>query len=450
MVAHSSGNNISYFWLINCFCSSFADGGVCIHVVLERSMRKVKNKILLLFISFIFSLFLLEILLRIYMPFQIRVLGTHIDLPVNSEFKISFEPTHKLDQVVHIKRNSLGFRGEEPPADFDFKSTFVVVGGSTTESIAISEGKTWIDHLDKYLKNTFNDTWINNAGIDGHSSFGHLALLKGHVAQIRPKYALFLIGANDLNLLEARKNDFLEQINSNNNSFILEIFKKTKIWLLIDFLHRNYYSSQMNLSSREIVDFNQLTFLEEDKNKNIISGQESYPDYEGLSELFKISNQLENQEYINLFESLELYLSAYGSRLNELIDVCIAAGIQPIFITQPSLYGRSIDPTTGVDLGKMLIFSSNGEWGEGLTGAQKWYLLDKYNDVTRQVGRDRNVLVIDLARKMPKDSLYYYDFIHFSNQGSEKVAEIVFEDLCEYLLQSSKWRELKASCDANN
>ncbi len=54
-------------------------------------------------------------------------------------------------------------------------------------------------------------------------------------------------------------------------------------------------------------------------------------------------------------------------------------------------------------------------------------ILELYNDVLRN--DSSRITVIDLARKMPKNSRYYYDFIHFTNEGAEKVAEILAEEL---------------------
>ena len=50
--------------------------------------------------------------------------------------------SEKLDEKIIHTKNSLGFRGDEPPDDFNPALTVVTVGGSTTESIYISDGKT--------------------------------------------------------------------------------------------------------------------------------------------------------------------------------------------------------------------------------------------------------------------------------------------------------------------
>jgi hypothetical protein len=39
------------------------------------------------------------------------------------------------------------------------------------------------------------------------------------------------------------------------------------------------------------------------------------------------------------------------------------------------------------------------------------------------------VQVIDLAHQLPKDSRYFYDFLHFTNDGALRVGDIVFDGL---------------------
>jgi hypothetical protein len=55
------------------------------------------------------------------------------------------------------------------------------------------------------------------------------------------------------------------------------------------------------------------------------------------------------------------------------------------------------------------------------------------NDVTRRVAATRQVLLVDLAREMPKDSRFFYDFLHFTNEGAQRVGEIIAADLMPHL-----------------
>ena len=73
------------------------------------------------------------------------------------------------------------------------------------------------------------------------------------------------------------------------------------------------------------------------------------------------------------------------------------------------------------------------ELWEKLDGALAWRLLERYNDVTRQVGRERGVLTVDLARALPKDSTFFYDFFHFTNEGADRVGAILHDALAPWL-----------------
>ena len=62
----------------------------------------------------------------------------------------------------------------------------------------LSDEKTWTARLGSRLKDYFGPVWINNAGLDGHSTYGHIVLLEDHVAKLHPKVVFFLVGANDV------------------------------------------------------------------------------------------------------------------------------------------------------------------------------------------------------------------------------------------------------------
>jgi len=53
----------------------------------------------------------------------------------------------------------------------------------------------------------------------------------------------------------------------------------------------------------------------------------------------------------------------------------------------------------------------------------------------RQVAQSEKIHLIDLAHRMPKDSKYYWDPIHYTDAGAKKVAELVTGGLLSYLGQ---------------
>jgi hypothetical protein len=49
------------------------------------------------------------------------------------------------------------------------------------------------------------------------------------------------------------------------------------------------------------------------------------------------------------------------------------------------------------------------------------------------VGAAEGVLVVDLARELPKSSRLYYDFVHFADEGAREVAALTARALCPLL-----------------
>ncbi len=59
--------------------------------------------------------------------------------------------------------------------------------------------------------------------------------------------------------------------------------------------------------------------------------------------------------------------------------------------------------------------------------------IELYNEVTRQVAQKDGVLLIDLARELPRNSAYYYDYLHYTEPGAQAVAGIVDRHLAPWL-----------------
>ena len=355
----------------------------------------LKNFVLVLLGLFL-SLILLELAVRISPPFEMRFKPDRIALPLNKKYILDNTekfPTKLPKTTVHTK-NCLGFRGAPPPADFADYLTILTIGGSTTECFYLSDGKTWTDLLGQQLARDFPKLWINNAGLDGATTYRHLILMEDYVVHLKPKVVLFLVGINDVGVgyLDYRPRPGF-------GGWIRSLANRSEVYSLGLNLYRYFVVQRRGLLHREV-----------DLKK------------EGTLEV-PVEIQAETlQRYRRQF------LPYYRARLEQLIRVCRENGIEPIFITQPTLYGPGIDPATGVDLGKVRL-------GENLNGALMFAVVDLYNDTLRQVGAAEQVPVLDLARQMPHSSVYYYDFLHYTEPGAREVAEIIYGDLKPILTQ---------------
>ncbi|MGN6420403.1 MAG: SGNH/GDSL hydrolase family protein [Pseudobacter sp.] len=251
----------------------------------------------------------MEIILRIYNPFQFRLKGDEIVLPVNTTLTIHNEINPKLDSLIVNSRNSLGFRGAEKPADFNSYLSIVTVGGSTTECHFNSDDKTWPAILGSELQNGFRNVWVNNAGLDGHSTFGHQVLLHDHLVKVKPNIVLFLTGVNDI---ESDQPSFHDQQNKRGAWSDLKhyIVNNSEVLSLLLNLARGWKAQQLHNTSGVNIDPSTLpvsTMNEKEGNAVLLRQQP--------------------------------YLQGYTKRVQQLIDTCTQYGIKPVFITQPLLYG---------------------------------------------------------------------------------------------------------------
>jgi len=119
-------------------------------------------------------------------------------------------------------------------------------------------------------------------------------------------------------------------------------------------------------------------------------------------------------------------LMGYKERIQSLIYISKENGIEPVFVTQPVLYGKGVDDISGVNLETIEMYP-------GSNGYEQWKILERYNDVLRTVGIEESVFVIDAAQKMPHSSMYYYDFVHYTVEGADKLAQIIDIELYPYL-----------------
>jgi lysophospholipase L1-like esterase len=251
--------------------------------------------------------------------------------------------------------------------------------------------------LGQNLSRRFNRVWVNNAGLDGATTYRHLILMEDYVVKMWPKVVLFLIGINDvgagnLEAAEPRPGHYLRNL-------WRALLYHSEVYVLGQNLSRYFMAQSRGLHHTEI-DLRKAGALD---HLPAAAASRMLQDYETNS------------------------LPFFAQRLEKLVKVCRDYGIEPVFVTQPALYGPGVDPATGVDLETIKIGASNGRF--------RFQVIDLYNEVTRQVAPKDGVLLIDLARELPRNSAYYYDYLHYTEAGAKEVAGIIDRHLASWLAQ---------------
>jgi lysophospholipase L1-like esterase len=355
--------------------------------------RSIRDTALILVITIL----MIEFALRIYNPIYVPVRADRIELPVNRVFKQRNVNNPKVDEFLVVAYNSIGLRGPEFPADPDQYIKIITVGGSTTACVTLTDGRTWPDRLRSKLEESFKNVWLNNAGIDGHSTFGHMVLLETHLAKLTPDYVLYLAGINDVGREDLNRYDVA--MIGTNRSLRDRLIAASEVFSTAQVIKRSLRAYDMGLNHSPPLVFDEIPRVDLDP-----------ADRERA-----------------LREHREKYLAAFRERVSALLRRTRAIGAEPVLITQPALYGDIVDPATSVELGSLETPR------DGLPASVEWEILELYNEVVRTVSREHDVFLIDLAAELPKDSSYFFDWMHYSNEGAVTVGDMINRALEPFL-----------------
>ena len=364
-------------------------------------IRIVFRQLLYLLYLLVVVSVMLEVVLRIYNPLNPRVKKDKIILPVKKTYEFNIEGIPPINGTVVHTKNSLGFRGQEPPKDWSKHLTVLAAGGSTTECFFLNDGKDWPIQMQQRLQTELPGLWVNNAGLNGHSTFGHQVLLDDYLVKLHPTVILFLIGINDVgkDQMDGFDTTILKNVHLGDawwKDWGRTLANNSEVISLVQLISRGIKTQKLNFHDNVHVPVRPADTL----NISAVQIQATV-------------------------QAAKPHLPAFHERVLKLVTTCRQAGIEPMLITQPLVVGFGIDPITQTNLAKFKLHDTEN-------GELIWKRLEAYNDITRSVAVIQGVHLIDLAREMPKNSLFYYDEMHFTPEGADKVSEILAADLGPY------------------
>lgn len=355
-------------------------------------MKKILKNILAAGIGLGIALILAELVLHIYNPFRSRVQGAEIRLPANVTYEFHDVKIPGLDKDIIHHKNSLGFRGPELP---EGKNTIKIfcVGGSTTECFYLSDGEDWPALLMQKLKKSGKDIWVNNAGLDGHSTFGHQILLRDHLLKFKPDYVIFLTGCNDV---AADGINGFEGYHLNYKKRFLEHFELFNLYLN---WVRSRNAKKMGMGHKPVDLVHWPTADTSNWGSRVWS------------------------------DKMDGRLKAYKARLDSLVAMCKTVGAVPVLVSQPTLLGPGTDALSKRYLGNLqfqddcaLVYRSR---------------LHFYNKAQEEVAAANHLIWVDAESELAANSDNYYDFFHYTKNGAGAMASLIFEQL-EHKIQKQK------------
>ncbi len=301
---------------------------------------------------------------------------------------------------IRYHRDKNGLRGTYNPESKNLK--IITVGGSTTDCRYTDDSATWPEILKEKLQKKFQKSIeMGNAGLDGHSSYGHLSALEEWLPALKPDVILFYVGINDyakgpyVNPYDVAystqqtgfRNKLMQEIR--NNSFVFDSLKRIKMTLL----------------AREQVNF-----------KGPPAHSRNHFEYLTDEEILSADNSI-------LQTDLKPLLEIYRSQLQKIVIKTKEIHAKPILMTQPAIFGPFKNRDS--DYSKLKI-----EYlGKTISGLQAYKILNAYNNILLEVCASEKIFCVDVARDFPRNEVNFYDFVHNTEIGSAILGQLISDNI---------------------
>ncbi len=350
-------------------------------------------------LNFFILILILELIFGSWLQFLIKK-KSNIPIPaLIIDATLYFNPEKinkdKNMKIIQYKRNKYGYRSYDINTK---KPLFLSIGGSTTDQKFITEGDTWQDILDE----KFPEYEFVNAGVGGHSSYGHyISLENWHSKNLDPdkvKYFLYYIGINDVTLL---KNEIFETKKIYTN-------EKSKFTIFRNFLKENsFFVKRIYILKNKLglIDLNANRF-----NSHFMRKE----DFLKKGKIFKI----ENDNYLDNFPK---YKNIF---INLVKDNFKFFPHSTVFIVQQQIPGCKYIST-------MEIEDRHPNNNKYCLNLLKVYNLQKY--YLKEYLSEYNIKLIEMYKENILDDNHVYDYIHNNKLGSRRIADYIEYNIQEEL-----------------
>ena len=315
-----------------------------------------------------------------------------------------------VKQPYKVSIDNNGFINNELQKVDSAKFNIIFYGGSTTESIFVSQNLRFVSLLEKNLRDNFSNSLnVYNGGVSGAHSLHSIVKLVGSGLNMKPQIVVFMHNINDMATL-VRGGNYWSNINS--RSILVD---PSKVDVINTYEQNNLLISALKKIRNFLVP-NLYNYISP-RIKKILS--EFFPEKfsEGVFDEFA-TNRVEIDKY-----NIEQIMELFEKSLRLQISICKIWDIEPILMTQ---FNR-------IELNDKLFLKFSKQFPE-TSASQITEVYKSFNNIIRKVANDSDIVLIDLDKALPKDSIYLYDIVHLNDNGSSKVYELIYPILLEVLL----------------
>jgi hypothetical protein len=356
--------------------------------IMRSVMSWIKTKIILLSLvtfSCIFGIFIIEVGLRVFNFNDEWKVTKQANVLRNYQFSYDISNLYTSDITsVNYVRNEFGLR-DSCASTQDIE--ILTIGGSTTDQRYVPFESTYQSILEQRIREVdSNFGCVTNAGVDGHSTWGHLFAFENWfplIPSFKPKFVILYVGVNDADFNRTSSpNPFFD----NNDAISFQRFLKRFEVV------------------RAVLPIYQFLQQRDANSSAAYSGHAPKPYQENDYTVMNINNETERLAANNK--------AAFRLRMNAILDQIQNLEAIPICVTQPHRYV--------INKGGQLYGIPN-VLGEGFSGIDYDFSLRELNSVMMELCGD---LTVDLYNHN-FSSNHFYDGIHTTDMGSEEIGETI-------------------------
>lgn len=389
------------------------------------------HELLLLAASLSVALLAAEAVLRLLDPVSV---GYYVLVPgTERTFHPDPERMPGVSGPARYRVNEDGIRG---PSFGDDGSEYriLAVGGSTTECAYLDTGEVWTTLLGEQITRAGEDlpVWVGNVGRSGRTTRDHAVQVEYLLQQYPPiDMVLALVGANDVMVALAAGDDYVRprpitdpeaQVSRMSRAFesvpgrvrlpeahaerpaATPWYRTTRLWEL----GRRAKLALDAWTSRALQD----------------SGGRFYQRWREARRRGRRIGEVP--------PTLREALAEYRSNLEAMVEAAEGRGARTVFVTQPALWRTDNTPAEKASM----WMGGRGEFPDRpvdayYTTAVLRAVMDAFNDELLSVCEERDLLCVDAAARIPRSSSMFYDDVHLTEAGSERLAREIGKALVE-------------------
>lgn len=346
-------------------------------------IKKTFSSLIIISISCLIGLIIIEVILQFVKDGDGWGATNKVNIRRNFQYQYDISNLYKSTySKVNYERNKYGLRD-------DCASTkeieILTIGGSTTDQIYVPFEHTFQKVLQERMR-SINSGFgcVTNAGIDGHSTWGHIFSFEKWfplIPNLSPNYILLYIGINDTDFKRAEGPKLGYDVL--NRSSYKDFLKKFEIVQLLIPIYRYFKPSSDKIGFAR---HGKKMFRIDEYNIN------------------KLNNQTKHLSKINA--------EAFGDRLKLILNKIKELGATPICVTQPHRY---------IKIKNKISYGVPNILGEGFSGLDFDYSIKEINLIINNLcGKN----TIDLHNHDFSDE-HFYDGIHTNEKGSIEIGNTI-------------------------